>query len=445
MNKKTVTEAIGEIENRFIAEAMDYKCERRHIVRNIKKIAAIAATVMVILTVTVSSAAFTGLVDKDAALGSAMEYVAQNAETQDESDLLTKYILAGEAIVELFEEKQVDLGLKNFRAVYSVSFRLGEYTYEVGVDAKTGVVISCDRWIDEWWWQKSRKDEVNVRPTEEISEFLAEYDKFRDEIHVLDLYNIAVGYTGLYTKPVGHNSTEVCKSYDWNQNRMYGFEFEGLPEIYDKYSTWYFEMTHGGYKYELFIDSVTGVVLNCDITEYDEYEGERHLHEPSYEHIGPYQARQIFTEQTGIDYNSEWMSFGVSFYPENRDIIDGSETIENVYGKDFYYVCATTQHTGEKIVCVIDAKTGEVIEMNSSIIERLVVSTEAPDGMISEAAAKAVALEDLGITDRYIKMFTIELKDSESQNASYYEINITDYKDVTYIYKVDAVSGQIIR
>ena len=441
MNKKTVTEAFGEIDNRFIAEAMDYKCERKHIVMSIRKIAAIAAAVMVIFAVTVSAAAFTGLVDKNTALGSAMDYVVQNAETQDESDLLTKYIYAGETYVEMFEETQVDLGLKGFRAVYNVSFRLGQFAYSVGVDAKTGVVISCEREIDMAWWLQRQKNEVSIHPIEEYEEFHAEYEKFHDVIQGMDLYHIASEYTGLYTKAIGRYSTDVCKSYDWGENRMYGFDIEDLPETFDKYSTWYVELTHGGYKYALIIDSVTGEVLSCDITEYDDFEGERHLHEPSDEYIGPHKARQIFTAQTGIDYSSRWLSFGVSFYPENKDIITDGGTIKNTYGKDIYYVFAIMEHTAEKHVCVIDAKTGEIIDQGNSIIERQAVSTDAPDGMISEAVAKAVVLEDLGITDRYITDFTIELKESEDQ--SYYEINITDYLDAHYTYRVDAVSGQI--
>lgn len=99
----------------------------------------------------------------------------------------------------------------------------------------------------------------------------------------------------------------------------------------------------------------------------------------------------------------------------------------------------------ERNVCIIDAKTGEIIEINNHSKEpNRAASTEAPDGMISEAEAQVIVLDDLGITDRELKGFTIELKESDDLSDSYYEISITDFNDVSYVYKVDAVSGQIL-
>lgn len=59
MKKNTVTEAIGGIEDRFIAEAMDYKCERR-ITMSKKKIAVIVAAAILLVALAIPTTATVG-------------------------------------------------------------------------------------------------------------------------------------------------------------------------------------------------------------------------------------------------------------------------------------------------------------------------------------------------------------------------------------------------
>lgn len=434
----------------------------------IVKIAVIAAAILVLLTGTVTAATFTGLIDKDEAFRMAASYVVENAESAGEKDLLTAYIYAGVAEIEMFEEQQVDLGLEDFRAIYNISFRLGEYAYKVSVDAKTGVILSCESEVDEDWWMNRQREDGNVRPIEYYGDYFDELEKFNEVIDHFDLNLIADGYTGLYTIPQGfYDSYGDCTALDCDRDswrgidvekrRKDGFEIEDFPEdIYDKYSTWCYEIKHGGYRYFMYIDSVTGEMLDCEITELDEYEGVRHLHEPLEGYIGPYEARQIFSAETGHDTRTrDWFCFGVLLAPEGRDILTEGGVVTNDYGRDIYLVDLTMKYSagGDTIIVAIDAKTGEVLDKytlyKDPTMENQIPSTEAPDGMISEAVAAAIAFENSDVNEKCIRALKIDLKDGVyhvSYRFGYENFNATtDFGDFhTNTYEIDAVSGKIL-
>lgn len=425
----------------------------------IVKIAVIAAAILVLLTGTVTAATFTGLIDKDEAFRAAANYVIQSAETAEEKDFLSCYIYAGVAEFEMFEEQQVDLGLKDFRAVYNISLRAGEYLYKLGVDAKTGVIINCEREIDEDWWINRQTEELksNEFDYEYHQKRYAEIQKFQGEIDYYEAELIAEGYTGLYTIPQGiYDDYGICKSYDQHYFAEYGFDIEDLPEDYDKYSTWRYEMSHGGYKYEVLIDSVTGEVLDCEITELDEYDGVRHLHEPIEGYIGPYEAMQIFSDATGFDRSSrDWWCYGFHFVPDGWDVITEGGTVTNDYGRDIYFANVTMKYVAgrDTVVAVIDAKTGELLDKytiyNDPTTENQVPSTEAPDGMISEAVAAAIAFENSNVNEQCIRALKIELEGGVyhiSYRFGYEDFNeTTDFGDFrTNTYEIDAVTGEIL-
>ena len=438
----------------------------------IVKIAVIAAAILVLLTGTVTAATFTGLIDKDEAFRMAASYVVENAESAGEKDLLTAYIYAGVAEIEMFEEQQVDLGLEDFRAIYNISFRLGEYAYKVSVDAKTGVILSCESEVDEDWWMNRQREDGNVRPIEDYGDYLDELKKFNEVIDYDDIRLIAVGYTGLYTIPQGiYDSYGDCsiRNFDYDYNmwrgidvehvRKNGYEVEDFPEdIYDKYSTWCFEVSHGGYKYFMYIDSVTGEVLNCEITEVEdyEYEDDRHLHEPIEGYIGPYEARQVFTAETGLSFRSRdiW-AYGIHFVPDGRDVFTEGGTVTNDYGRDIYFAAVTMKYVAgrDTVVVAIDAKTGELLDKytiyNDPTMENQIPSTEAPDGMISEAVAAAIAFENSDVNEKCIRALKIDLEGGVyhvSYRFGYENFNATtDFGDFhTNTYEIDAVSGKIL-
>ena len=442
MSRKIMTETFGNIDDAFITEALEYRRERRKITMSKKRLitAAIAAAVTVLLSVSVVAATFTGLTDGNNAIGSAMTYVVRNAETKEEGDMLANYILAGLSYDEMFEEQQANLGFSGLRPVYHVSFKVGGYAYDVDVDAKTGVVISCERQIDEGW-EEHLENDVNggkgydpsaelysgieiVAPTPNV-----EYDM--GDIPPGDTFLIAETYFGLDVKQ-GDN----C----WHEHSARSFANYATSPI-----TYVVQEKHAGYVYECSINSATGEVTELYVGEDpdfnpEDYSDDVHKHTRLEEYIGSYQATIIAREELGLPDKSLSPVFWSDFYVSGS--IVGESPSYEVYA--FYY------NDGQNINnVVIDAKTGEVIEKgaepaNNGASQNIQLpSAEAPEGMISEAEAQVIVLEDLGITDRDIKGFTIELKESENPNESYYEINIAVSNEISYIYKVNAVSGQI--
>ena len=444
-------EAIGTADDRFLEEVFDdNEHERRRIYMSKKKLTAIiavAAAITMLLSVSVVAAAtFTGLTDGNSAIGSAMTYVVRNAETKEEGDMLANYILAGLSYDAIFEEQQANFGFSGLRPVYHVSFKVGGYTYDVDVDAKTGVVISCDREIDEGWDEYLENEthgvSVGGRKLPEgyysgIERVLPEPDVEYDmgNISPVDSFLIAETYFGLNI-----NQGDNCI---WEG----GYKESG-PNYATSPITHVVQLLHAGYVYECSIDSITGEVTELFVGEDPEYSGDNvHKHTKSDEYIGSYEAALIAREEMGLDPD---VTPYPSFCAEDTEYTsEGEVTYHDVYW------CAYNKFDGDSqtlTTLIIDAKTGEVLlklvaeSIGTGASQNMQVpSADAPDGMISEAEAQIVVLEDLGIIDIDIKGFTIELKESETPNESYYEINLVDKADNSYTYKVNAVSGQIIR
>lgn len=430
MNKKTVTESIGEIEDRFIAEAMDYKCERRHVVMNIKKIAAIAAAVVVILTVTVSATAFTGLIGKEKAFEAARAYVIRNTDEKGKVSTWTLF-LEGLEYDTSVEETDVKLGLTaGFRTVYNVKFKIAGYAYNITVDAKTGVVLDWSQEIDEGW--EEHLEEVEFRgPADGIWEH---------EVGGMDAINIATDYFGLYnTGYIG------CGVNGGSAGTSPNFDTE-------PYSI-HVDYEHGGYIYYCDINGTTGEVMKAEIAEDMSYSGERHQHEPNHDLIGLYRAVVIVREALGISREDtvSYYTIGVRYEPAEATLEYEGEIlpIYNGYGTDVYIV-TINQHLTQANIAV-DAYTGEIIEKKVELDDpttapNQVVSTDAPDGFISEAEAKAIALEDARVEEIRMSDFRIELTDGKysiSFNGSREDENgMGEFCEFSY--EIDAETGAII-
>ena len=435
MNRYPFLEAIGNADEKFLEEVFeDKEQERRRISMSKKKLVTIIAAAAAVVVLTIGAAAttvYTGLVGEESAFGSATTYVVKHADSEDEKNNLANFILAGLTYDKSSETQEVSFGLSGFRPVYNVKFKVGGFAYTVKVDAKTGVAISCDREIDEGW-KEHLENEAHSGNTSDPSEKLysgieivaptpgVEYDM--GNISVGDVFLIGQTYFGLDVTQ-GDNCWRVYSAQSFANYAASTISFV----VQEK---------HAGYVYECSIDSATGEVTELFVGEDPEYDGDDvHRHTRSDEYIGSYQATIIAREEMGLAPDKALSPFfDAKFYGFEPFVVGESPSYE-VYM--FYY------NDGQNINrLAINAKTGEVVEKGAEPADNgaskriQVPSAEAPDGMISEADAQVIVLDDLGITDRDIKGFTIELKEA------YYEINIT-VADSSYIYKVDAVSGRI--
>ena len=430
MNKKTVTEAIGEIEDRFIAEAMDYKCERRHIIMNIKKIAAIAAAVIVTLVATVSAAAFTGLIGKEKAFEAARAYVIRNTDEYGKVSTWTLFCEGLEYDTSV-EETEVKLGLTaGLRSVYKVKFKIAGYSYDITVDAKTGTVLDWSWETDEGW--EEHLEEVEFRgPADGVwdPEAIVGYDALDIATDYFGLYN--TGYIGC---GVNGGSAGTAPNFDT-----------------EPYSV-HVDYEHGGYIYSCDINGTTGEVMNAEITEDESYSGERHLHEPNYDLIGLHRAVMIVRENLGITGKNEGDPTIIARYEPSEAMLEHEGEflpVYNGYGTDVYIVTINQGLTQANIA--VDAYTGEIIEKKVGLDDPTTapnqdVSTDAPDGLISEATAKAIALEDARVEEIRMSDFKIELTDGKYDiyfNGSREDENgMGEYGEFSY--EIDAETGAIL-
>lgn len=349
MNKEKIAEAFGRLDDQMITDALDYKCERRHIVMSIKKIAAIAAAVIVILTVTVSATAFTGLIGKEKAFEAARAYVIRNTDERGKVSTWTLFLENLEYDTSV-EETEVKLGLTaGLRSVYKVEFKIAGYAYDITVDAKTGTVLDWSQEIDEGW--EEHLEEVEFRgPADGIWE---------PEIGSMDAMNIARDYFGLYN--TGYIGCGVN-----------GESASGEPNFKTEPYSIHVDHEHGGYIYSCDVNGTTGEVMNAEITEDESYSGERHQHEPNHDLIGLYRAVVIVREELGISREDtvSYYTIGVRYEPNEATTEYEGEFLPlyNGYGTDAYIVTVKPNLTQAGIVShayteiAVDAYTGEIIE-----------------------------------------------------------------------------------
>ena len=439
MNKEKIAEAFGRLNDQMITDALDYKCERRQIVMNKKKLItiAIAAVVAVLLTVSVAAAAtYTNLVGEERAFDTASAYVIRNADTEAEQTTLANYIIAGLTYDKSSEEASVNLRFSGLRPVYDVKFKVGGYAYEVRIDAKTEVVLECKKEIDEGW-EDYLASEI-MSGNEKAAEIGTMAD-FKAEISNDDATLIALDYTGI--SEGGHygcdsvSATVVCSA---NQT----------PEQSDCYIA---EIYHGGYKYTVTISSETGEVLNCEHEESDE-EGadERHLHEGLVSgHIGRYKAKRVaieyfLTQNPSFDEDSLFIYDYLYFRPEDGGTINiGTERFEDA-DCDIYTEYFQLNGGTIRTIVFINADTGEILrtvtettDPTSSAGANQTLSSEAPEGMLSETDVAIIALTDAELTEPNVHDLTVVLEDG------IYRIR-WEFAFAETVYMIDAKTGEIL-
>ena len=355
------------------------------------KILAAAAAAAVIAATSITAAAFCGnesaemllgFTGREQAFGNAATHVVKTAETEEEANRLAGFILSGLAYDIESEDQSVTCGLSGLRAVYNVKFKVGGYSYEVKVDAKTGVVLDCQRSLDENW-ETYLADEIENRPEPEETVLAGGY--------VISGYNEAstmgdIDYADAVIIAKDAFGLTPCSAE--------GEIIRGWTDYSTDPANNAIQISHGGYIYECLVNSGDGSFTELYVGDDPEYIGERHTHTPDTGYITGAEAIAI------ADEHCAHHQFSLMFLEYTEQYA--------VFGKD----------GGDTVTVFIDAKTGEVAQVNRSDdsgVEHGIKypSTEAPEGMISEADAVMAALESIGADLNSLEELDFELQDGE--------------------------------
>ena len=411
-------------------------------IRMMKTVALAAALIMLIAgTVTAVGVRNMSFVGRDNALGSAMNYVVNNADSEEQRQMLSDFILSGLAYDEFTEETKVDFGLVGLRPAYHIHFKVGGFSYDIDVDARSGVVMSCERSVDEGWEEHLQSDRSELSKVQFYSDFdipdTLDQETINNtvigDISDNDAYLIAEDYFGL--DMIGYMGDGCVHSMQGHAKADYSAEV----------LRYLMQIRHGGYVYECIVDSVSGEVskplVTIDTLEINYEIGEMHLHEKS-EYIGRYRARQIACEEFGGErISAMWPSLMQTEYEQ------GGMMWPSGYDVDVYTVMIILDEQASSVYLAIDAHTGEIISTEAPTVGAARLpnqepSLDAPDGMISEAAALAIALSDSGVDHNYMESLTIDLEDNV-YNIRFYGTNGKGAY-ILFKYEVDARDGKIL-
>ena len=379
--------------------------ERRGITmkRSVKRIAAVcaaAAAAVCLLGVSVTAAVFAGNIGKEKAYSYAASYAVIHAE-DGEKEELAGLVVGGNVDVGGIDESEISLGLSGMRPIYNVGFTAGRYSYSMKVDGKTGVVL-----------EYTRSDSGKSADVAELPENL--------EVTVNDAFDITSDWFGLFNVTACEDSMYKSSSeYDEN----------GYTVVAE----------HGGYTYSCKIDRKTGSVSEATVTEIKGAK-DRHLHTADSSYYGLYNAKKLIYRDIG---SVPELGSGASV-----TVVFSANTPEkpNGYGRDVYLGRAGLVNSTVSNAYVIDAHTGEIIsgsvyDSDPTKPANEAVSTDAPEGMISEADAKAIALGDAGAEESRISGFTIDL-DGGAYSVGFECGNESGV--FSYRYSIDAMTGEIL-
>ena len=377
------------------------------------KLAGAAAAAAVIAAASVTAAAFSGdgraeellgFTGREHAFGIAATYAVETAETEAEANNLANFILAGMAYDISSEDQSVTCGLMGLRAVYNVGFKVGGYSYEIRVDAKTGLVIDCKRTADPGWEEHIAEDNGPTASSELLSGYVPGTDTDSAEVGEIGFMKalvIAKDYFGIAR----------CSGD--------GEETAGFEDYSGGAMNHVIQIRHGGYIYECLVNSVDGSCTELYSGIDPDFTGERHVHEDSGEYISGIDAAKIAEEATGGELTSLW--FGERLGVFNCFVLCD----DGIY------------------VVYVDAKTGEVRQIGRTDAsdnrehETITPKSDAPEGMISEADAVMAVLERIGADRGGADLIGISLSDGE------YTVEIAKNGEVPKVYRVDAVTAEI--
>lgn len=416
MNREKVAEYIGDIDDRYLEEVFEHKEQSRRIImtenrkrRSIVKILAIAATVVLILATTVSAVALTGLISKDEAFSSAYNHL-HNTSDPEEKDTIANLILSGMIIEESAELSEAQLGFKEGRFVYNLSFRLIDYMYYYTVDAKTGVVLDCYKEYDP------KEEEPDENLTRYDHEELWSYAELTAPYGRVSALNIATDYFG--THPMITNG-RVDSYVDAYEDGHYEIMFAG-----------------GGYVYTCKVDMQTGELYDDEITEDPEFTGDKFRLEHIDGVIGLNEASRIAFEDSGLKMH-EKLFVSAYYNPVLIEVNDGHIVNISGYGFGIYEVHITDadNHDIPAPNYYIKADTGDILKVVDG--RRMYQMLNNDDGKQAYRNAEFAAIDYYGLYTNMMHQGVIYGRREVGING---EIIITKTAD-GYVYQVTVDRG----
>lgn len=470
----------------------------RHLSKALK-IALIAATLILILAATVTAINLSNLIDPDSAIHQAINYVVKSETDSELKDKLSEAHLLGLVYDENLGTGEADLGLKDGRIVYNISYKTCGYAYEVVMDAKTGVIYSVNRDTDENW--EEMLPELKKKSDEQIAALKEEQAKQEEEMR--KEIAEAPDYSLLRSRFEEHFGITLNAAH---------IDVDGDPET----RTAVCSMTVDGYIYTATLEYDTGKVLDESVTEDPKFEEERVRHEKINGVISLDEADEIAkavvlekypevtqgkfvnTNVTSImetetpgkykivlnfyyydDVNTDTkyvqadMLYTVRLNAEDGSVLEivrryGLEAIREkaleYSGMDEYNSTDANgngectfenEKLGKGVKVVIDPETLELIsreeyEITQSDKDDYVpndnLSNDAPDGLISEAAAATVALENTGVSERLVQGLKAELEGDVYKVS--FKFGLKDFPATRDLrlntYEIDAKTGEVL-
>lgn len=476
------------------SQIIEVKSRRRPLIR----IAAVVAAIL-LLTVTVTAAvSLSGLQSVEDAKIAVLNHAVMNCGDEDDRDDLAALILSG-----MDCDSTAELAFSGVRPVYKMRTTVGGFIISSTVDAKTLVILDSKLEYEEELMERAIEQQRSKPKVDSEGNPYPEYPSYLASLQ--PIYILRDHY-GLIYPELAHYKAGNLYTCDYADN---GKDYVVVACV-------------DGYRYELTLDGETLEELDSSVTELENFEGERVLHEKVDGYISMVDAVKIVGEEIGVDLWKEaadksgdtllkslgvqhmenatlWhkdydgffayvvVYYGNYTYEYNLDAVNGEVlNMDRRLNSDIVMdKCAeyfgvrssklrafqvsysgsnattavakfTLKTDGVAYKVTFDNETCEILSVekdNQSEKEDLgfrniyTLSTEAPEGMISEAEAAAIALEhfESNITQaREYFRFTLDGTVYRMSWGKQTFCNL-DFPVINYTCDVDAKTGKILK
>lgn len=494
---KALSEQCSEREERSV----DIK-EQNNKARRLLKVLLIAAVLVIALTVTVTAISLSNLIDPTLATHRAMEYVIVTQTDPVLKEQLSNALISGLVYDENIGTGEAEIGLKNGRIVYNISFKTCGYTYNVMMDAKTGVVYSLDRATDENWNEmlpyvreeadrqlaamkneQKRQEEERLREIEEAPDYCLLESRFDEHFGIsLSSYSAnfkaepdAASHTAVCTVPFdGYIYTatldysgniideNIAEDPDFKGERVRHEKIDGIISLDDAD-----ELAEEAIA-EKYPDTANGLLVNTNITcitkdaEKDGYNivlNFRYYSSPDSEAKNFKEDFVIHVWLCAEDGAVEAVKreYGLEAIREKAlEYIGLDKEVINMLSANGNGECVfESEMLGRGVKLTVNPESLELISIEEYEVVKAsedydlpnaLLSGDAQNGYISEAAAATVALENSGVNNSSVFGLTCELSNDIYKIT--FKFGISDYPKSrslrTNTYEIDAKTGKIL-
>lgn len=348
----------------------------------------LVATAVAALTVTAAAISFSGLIGEEKAIIVGKNYIVENETDGELKYLLEEAILKDIVYGENAERSEADIGLKEGRLIYKVSFKTCGYSYKLEVDAKTGVVYSCERSADPDW--ENVRESVAKEAEKEQEQKNLESMTFQDGDDALPKINYMYA-AALFKDHFGLLDIEKVDSFNQTRNMVEG-KYESVLSV-------------DGYTYSAKVDFSTGEITEASVTETEGYDGERIKHEksaskPSIDELLKNAEEAVANEYPeALDNGAEFSK--ITYYEKLDCIKDYEKAFSIVFGCTAKSVDASgiSIMSGYNVVVIADSATGEILDVykahsNIEIVQELMKR-------IGAYSLKSFNFSNYNSTDKY--------------------------------------------